>query len=160
MRGLVIGLVLLFASTSYAYCPLEDLVYGPQQRMEKRLYNFFKKHKVKRPDYYAQLLSYYPMSDRNRFVLAAILIPESRGTAKAINKVSGARGAWQVMPFWKKKLNVRGSLLDPVVNLHAASKVYNIHLKEARYNEYQAIADYSGRTKGYAKKVINLIKEI
>jgi soluble lytic murein transglycosylase-like protein len=128
--------------------------------MEKRLYSFFKKHEVRRPDYYAQLISCYPMPDRNKLVLAAILIPESRGRANSINKESGATGAWQVMPFWKKKLNVKGSLLDPIVNLHAASKVYNIHLKEARYNEYQAIADYSGRTKGYADKVLRLVKTI
>ena len=143
---------------------LEELVKAqliPQQpKIQKRLLSFFKQHKVQRPDYYASLLARHPMPESKKKIMAAIIVPESRGKANAVNPQSGATGVWQVMQAWKRRLGIKGSLKDPVVNLDAASRVFDIHYKEAKNNMHRTLVAYSGRTPGYATKVERLAATI
>lgn len=143
---------------------LEELVkaqYNPEPpSIQKRLFTFFKKHKVQRPGYYASLLTKHPMSESKKKIMAAIIVPESRGKADAVNKQSGSTGVWQVMQAWKRRLGIKGSLKDPVVNLDAASRVYDIHYKDARNDTRRALVAYSGRTPGYASNVLRLAATI
>jgi soluble lytic murein transglycosylase-like protein len=140
--------------------PLEELVRTQEvSKIEQRLYSFFKRHKVQRPRYYANLLARHPMPDAKKKIMAAMIVPESRGNTNAISR-KGAQGILQVMPFWKRILGIKGSLKDPVVNLDAASRVYDIHAKDAKYNQTKTLIAYSGRTPGYASKVLNLASSI
>ena len=159
IKRLTMVLVLVLATSAKAddsTLLLEKLVQNP---IETRLYSFFKRHKVRNPDFYAKLITYYPMPERKKKIMAAIIVPESRGRL-VVNRYSGATGPWQVMPFWKRQLKIKGNLLDPFTNLHAASRVYDIHTKEANYNERKTLIAYSGRTPGYADKVLGLVEQI
>lgn len=161
LKPLVVAVV-LFATAARAddsTVLLEQLI-EHQSTIEARLERFFIKHKVKKPQFYAKILSLHPMSERKKKIMAAILVPESRGDAKAINRYSGAAGTWQVMPFWKKRLGIKGSLLNPITNLHAASRVYDIHAKESKYNEVKTLLAYSGGANGYPEKVLRLVSSI
>jgi len=138
---------------------LEELVsYEPP--MQHRLYTFFKRNKVQRPEYYASLLARHPMLEAKKKIMAAIIVPESRGNCKAVNRRSGATGLCQIMPAWKKRLNIKGSLKDPVVNINAAIRIYDIHLKDAAGNHNKALYAYSGGIHKYSQRINRLIKEI
>ena len=161
LKPLVVAVV-LFATAARAddsTVLLEQLI-EHQSTIEARLERFFIKHQVKKPQFYAKILSLHPMSERKKKIMAAILVPESRGNAEAVNRYSGAAGPWQVMPSWKRKLNIKGSLLNPITNLQAASRVYDIHAKDAKYNERKTLAGYSGGAKGYPEKVLRLVETI
>ena len=136
---------------------LESLLQPPP--ITKRIERFLKKHKVKRPAFYARIISEHPMPDIQKKVMAAILVPESRGDANAVSP-AGATGAWQIMPGWKKKLSIKGSLKDPITNLNAAVRVYNIHAEEVNYHPRRTLIGYSGRTPGYADNVLRLVSSI
>jgi soluble lytic murein transglycosylase-like protein len=117
------------------------------------------RHKVKKPRYYAKLIAHSKHSVKEKKLAVAILIPESRGNEKATSPV-GAKGAWQVMPAWEKKLKIKGSLYDPAVCLDAAMRVWNIHLADAKGDVRVALNRYSGGTKGYVSKIEILLKEL
>ena len=141
---------------------LESLVFTKPVQMpsiQKRLYTFFKLHRVQRPDYYARLITQHPMPEHKKKIMAAIIVPESRGKADAVSS-KGAQGLLQVMPFWKKLLGIKGSLKDPAVNLDAASRVYDIHLKDAKGNQDKALYAYSGGSAWYPRKIKYLIAQI
>lgn len=114
---------------------------------------------MKNPKYYAKLIANSKHSERDKLIAAAILIPESRGDAKAVSS-EGAQGAWQVMPWWKKKLKISGSLFHPPTNLDAAMKVWNIHLREAKGDVRRALYAYSGGSNTYPDKVLRIVYEI
>lgn len=161
LKRLTLVVVLVLSTTAKAEegtLLLEQLV--KQDPIEQKLLKFLKKHRVKKPEFYAKILTLHPMPVRKKKIMAAIIVPESRGDANAVNRWSGAAGTWQVMPFWKRQLKIKGSLLDPVTNLHAASRVYDIHAKEVNYNERKTLEAYSGRTPGYADKVLELASQI
>jgi len=139
---------------------LEELVkYQPVPKIQTRLYSFFKKHKVKRPEFYASLLARYPMSEAKKKMLAAMIVPESRGNTNAVS-CKGAEGILQVMPSWKRRLGIKGSLKNPAVNLDAASRVYDIHLKDAKGNQDRALLAYSGGSSWYPRKIRTLVSQI
>jgi hypothetical protein len=138
---------------------LEQWVMYKKPNLRMRIATFLRKHKVKRPDFYASIIIKHPMPDRQKKMMASIIVPESRGNANAVSPV-GATGTWQVMPAWKKILKIKGNLKDPLVNLYAAVRVYNIHAKDAGYDEHKTLVYYSGRTPGYADKVQNLMASI
>jgi soluble lytic murein transglycosylase-like protein len=143
-----------------AYEPLEQLIrFTPNQLLELKLKRVLEHHKVQKPAYYAKLIAYSNLSLREKKLAAAIMVPESYGDAKATSSM-GAQGAWQVMPFWKKKLNIKGSLYHPPTCLDAAMKVWNIHLNDARGNERKALVAYSGGSNGYPDKVFNILRHI
>lgn len=127
---------------------LEQLV---KTDLQQRLIVFFKKHNVRKPEFHARLITSHDASERKKKALAVILTIESHGDANAVSS-EGAVGIFQVLPSWKRKLKIRGSLKDPRVNLDAASQVYDIH--------HQSFAEYSGYTSGYSKKANRLLKEI
>ena len=156
MKFLIVTLVLCMAHPAAAD-ELEDLV-QQQNRLERRLVDFLKRHKVRKPRFYAKIITAHPMPDRKKKVLAAILVPESRGDASAVSS-KGAEGPWQVMPAWKRILKIRGSLKDPVTCLNAAVKVYDIHLREAG-NERDALYGYSGGSRWYPGVINRLVAEI
>lgn len=160
LKRLTLAVVLVLSTTARAdegTLLLEQLV--KQDQIEKRLVVFFERHKVKRPIFYAKLISGSKLPLHKKKVMAAILVPETRG-ACVRNRWSGATGPWQVMPFWKKQLNIKGNLLDPVTNFHAATRVYDIHEKESKFNEHRTLVAYSGNTPGYADKVQALVRQI
>lgn len=139
---------------------LEDLVkLTPNEILELKIHKVLVKHKVKKPRYYAKLIAHSKHSVKEKKLAMAILIPESRGDEKVTSSV-GAKGAWQVMPAWKKKLKIKGSLYDPAVCLDAAMKVWNIHLIEAKGNTNNALRAYSGGSKNYVTKVQRYYNEI
>lgn len=141
---------------------LEELVKNQKitaPPIQQRLYSFFKRHKVQRPEFYASLLARHPMPEKKKKMMAAIIVPESRGNANAVSPV-GATGVWQVMPFWKRLLKIKGSLKDPVVNLDAASRVYDIHAKDAHGNQDRALYAYSGGSAWYPRKIRVLMAQI
>lgn len=156
MKFLIVILALCMAQPVSAD-ELEELV-RQQNSLERRLAEFLKKHKVRKPKFYAKIITAHPMPDRKKKVLAAILVPESRGDANAVSS-KGAQGPWQVMPVWKRILKIRGSLKDPVVCLNAAVKVYDAHLREAG-NEHGALYGYSGGSRWYPVVINKLVAEI
>ena len=157
-------LLLLFFTTTKAYSeddPLEQLVkMTPNQLLEVKIHQVLKKRKVMRPEYYAKLIAHSTYTVKEKKMAVALLGPESRGDAKARNRRSGASGAWQVMPAWKKRLKIRGSLFDPPVCLDAAMQVWNIHLADARGSDRAALVAYSGGAKGYPDKIFSIVKEL
>lgn len=156
MKFLIVILALCMAQPVSAD-ELEELV-RQQNSLERRLTEFLKKHKVRKPKFYAKIITAHPMPDRKKKVLAAILVPESRGDANAVSS-KGAQGPWQVMPVWKKILKIRGSLKDPVVCLNAAVRVYDVHLREAG-SEHGALYGYSGGSRWYPAVINKLVAEI
>ena len=129
------------------------------QPIQPRLYSFFKRNNVKRPEYFASLIAKHPMPNHKKKLIAAMLVVESHGDTKAVSR-KGAQGILQIMPFWKKVLKIKGSLKDPVVNLDAGSRVYDIHLKEANGNQRKGLIAYSGGSKWYPNKISDLVKQI
>lgn len=156
-------LLLFFTFTTTAYCeddPLEQLVkFSGNQLLEMKFHRVLKKRKVMRPDYYARLIAHSKHSVQEKHMAVALLIPESRGDAKATSSV-GAQGAWQVMPQWKKRLKIKGSLYDPPTCLDAAMQVWNIHLKDAKGSTRAALVAYSGNSRKYPEKIFNILKEL
>lgn len=126
--------------------------------MTARLTQFLKKHKVKRPAFYATLIDKRGRNAREKKRLAAKLVVESRGNAKAVSS-EGARGPWQVMPAWKRVLRIKGSLHDPIVNIEAAKRVWDIHLKEAG-SERRALVAFSGGAAWYPVRILRMMEEI
>ena len=140
--------------------PLEHVMKMTQNELlEVKIHQVLKKHKVLRPQYYAKLIAHREISVKEKYLATAILIPESGGDSKARSN-KGAQGAWQVMPMWKRMLNIKGSLYDPPTCLDAAIKVYNIHLKESNGSVKHALIAYSGNAVGYAKKVMSIMREL
>jgi hypothetical protein len=154
--ALALGLVSISsnAQADASIDALEELV-RQDPVTHARLYQFFKKQKVKYPVYYAKLLT----GHKKAKIMASILVVESHGDNKAVSS-AGAVGPFQVMPFWKKTLKIKGSLHNPAINLHAASRVYDIYLKDAGGNHNKALYAYSGGSTWYPRKINNLIKEI
>ena len=70
----------------------------------------------------------------------------------------------QVMPAWIPHLAHLGirskkDLLDPEKNILAGCYVLKVHLREESHSLPKALNSYSGRSKGYAEKVLtNLAK--
>lgn len=122
---------------------------------KKRLEVFFKKHKVKRPTFYAGLITDRIKSHQHRKVMAAILVPETRGRANLVSK-EGAVGPWQLHPYWFKRY---GRAADPASNLKACYAVFLLHLEEEG-NLRGALRSYSGRSARYPNKVQLLMREI
>lgn len=162
MRIVLVFVLLLFASK--VYCeedPLEQLVrITPNEVLEIKIAYVLKARKVARPAYYAKLIAHSGYTVEEKKMAAALLIPESQGKATARNRISGASGAWQVLPGWKKILKIRGSLFDPPICFHAAMKVWNIHLKDAKGNTRAALVAYSGNARGYPDKIFDILKAL
>lgn len=148
MRILLVLLLMMIPCTVSA---------SPQ--LEYQIYKVYQKQKVKNPKYYAKLIANSKHSERDKLIAAAILIPESRGDAKAVSS-EGAQGAWQVMPWWKKRLKISGSLFHPPTNLDVAMKVWNIHLREAKGDVRRALTLYSGGSTKYPEKIVRIMYEI
>lgn len=160
LKSLLITIILLSMPLQLKADPLEDLVkLTPNEILELKIHGMLIKHKVKKPRYYAKLIAHSKHSVKEKKLAVAILIPESRGDEKATSSV-GAQGAWQVMPAWKSKLKIQGSLYDPAVCLDAAMRVFNIHLAEAKGNTNNALRAYSGGSKNYVAKVQRYYDEI
>lgn len=121
-----------------------------------RLESFFKKHKVKRPAFYAGLITDEIKDHRHRKVMAAILVPETRGRAHLVSK-EGAVGPWQLHPYWFKRF---GRAKDPAKNLKACYAVFLLHLEEEDGNLRRALRSYSGNCARYPTKVQSLMREI
>lgn len=121
----------------------------------QRLDAFFKRHKVVKSEYYASLITTRIKSNRHRKVMAALLIPETRGRAHLISS-EGAVGPWQLHPYW---FNRFGRARRPADNLVACYSVFLIHLEETG-SLRGALRDYSGKKRGYADRVLSLMKEI
>lgn len=121
----------------------------------QRLEAFFRKHKVVKPAYYATLIVRKIDKPRHRKVMAAILIPETRGRAHLVSS-EGAVGPWQLHPCWFSRY---GRARRPANNLEACYDVFLVHLEESG-SLYQALTAYAGGSKWYASKVIKLMKEI
>lgn len=156
----LIIMLLLLCVPSHAYEPLEQLVQiTPDQLLEMKITRVLKKHKVVRPEYYANLIAHSKYTVKEKKLAVAILVPESRGVATATS-CKGAQGPWQVMPGWKKKLKIKGSLYHPPTCLDAAIRVWNIHLKDAKGSERKALVAYSGNAKGYPDKVFNILQAL
>lgn len=157
-----IFLIILLLSTP-AFCeedPLEQMLrITPEQLLEMKIHRVLKSRKVQRPEYYANLIAHSSLTVKEKKMATALLVPESRGNAKATSS-KGAQGAWQVMPGWKKRLGIKGSLYDPPVCLDAAMKVYRIHLKDAKGNERLALVAYSGNSTGYPEKIQTILRAL
>lgn len=169
MQVAIIVLALAFASPTAATTVkntneelivlLEDQVkvtYPIVSPLKKRLTAFFIRHKVKRPAYYASLLlEEETMTDWERKLFAAMLVPETRGDHTAVSS-EGAVGPWQQHPFWFKRF---GKAVHPKKNLTVCLEIYRIHRKEAG-TVSRALVDYSGGSSWYPTKVKGLMREI
>jgi hypothetical protein len=157
----VMLIVLLLCKSVYAEDPLEDLVrIKPNDLLEMKIQRVLKARKVVRPDYYAKLIAHSTYTVQEKKMAVALLVPESRGDARAVNYNRTCFGPWQVNKGWKKKLGIKGSLFDPPVCLDAAIKVWNIHLNDAKGSRQRAIAAYSGGAKGYVAKIENILRSL
>lgn len=157
-------LLLFFTLTTTAQSeddPLEQLVkITPNQLLEMKIHRVLKKRKVQRPEYYAKLIAHSKYSVQEKKMAVALLVPESRGNARAVNYNGTCLGAWQVNKGWMRKLKLKGSLFDPPVCLDAAMKVWNIHLKDARGSNRAARVAYSGGARGYVEKTDRILREL
>lgn len=160
IKFLLLIMLLLFTTTT-AHSeddPLEQLVkMTPNELLEVKIHQVLKKRKVMRPQYYAKLIAHSNYTVTEKKMAVALLVPESRGDANAVNYNKTCFGAWQVNKGWKKKLGIKGSLFDPPVCLEAAMKVWNIHLKDGRGQRRAALVAYSGGAKGYVAKIENVL---
>ena len=157
-------LVMLLLCTTTAHCaddPLEQLVkLTPNELLEVKIHQVLKKRKVMRPQYYAKLIAHSNYTVKEKHMAVALLVPESRGDAKAVNYNGTCLGAWQVNKGWKRKLKIKGSLFDPPTCLHAAMQVWNIHLKDAKGSNRAALVAYSGGARGYINKIESVLKAL
>jgi hypothetical protein len=154
MIKILLIMLLLCTTAQCADDPLEQLVkMTPNELLEVKIHQVLKKRKVMRPNYYAKLIAHSNYTVKEKKMAAALLVPESRGNAKAVNYNGTCFGAWQVNRQWKKKLGIKGSLFDPPVCLDAAMKVWNIHLNDARGSNRAALVAYSGGAKDYVAKI-------
>jgi hypothetical protein len=177
MIQLLVMLLLFTATTAYSEDdPLEQLVQTQNlslfselesltmltsdELLEVKIHQVLKKRKVMRPQYYAKLIAHSKYTMKEKHMAVALLVPESRGNAKAVNYNGTCFGAWQVNKGWKKKLGIKGSLFDPPVCLDAAIQVWNIHLKDARGSNRAALVAYSGGAKGYVDKIAGILNEL
>lgn len=92
------------------------------------------------------------------YLVMAIITTESHWKTNAISN-AGALGLMQVMPEWIPKLNHLGihskkDLLNPEKNISAGCHVLKVHLSESSNSLPKALEAYSGKAKGYTKKVL------
>lgn len=157
-------LIMLLLCTTNAQCtddPLEQLVkMTPNELLEVKIHQVLKKRKVMRPQYYAKLIAHSNYTVKEKKMAVALLVPESKGDAKAVNYNKTCFGAWQVNKGWKKKLRIKGSLFDPPVCLDAAMKVWNIHLTDARGSSRAALVAYSGGARNYVEMIESTLRAL
>lgn len=127
-----------------------------------KIKTFLKNKEVLNYEFYGELICNYFDNWDDRKLFASILVIESHGKTRAKSK-KGARGPWQIMPFWKAVLKIPGSLYNPEVNIKYAEKVLDIHTYEANgklWGHKGGLYRYSGKSKHYAKKIHKLMNEI
>jgi len=158
-----------FQKVYYSYFPsLQNQDKNQNQEEEDDIYErskiktFLKKKEVKKSEFYGDLICNHLDNWDDRKLFASILVTESNGESGAVSE-KGAKGPWQVMPFWKKVLKIPGSLHNPEVNLKYAKKVLKIHTEEANGNLWGrkgGLYRYSGKSTSYPKKISKLMNEI
>lgn len=123
--------------------------------LKERIEKFLVRYQVRYPAYYAEILDKEKMSDAERKLFAAILVPETRGRINAVSS-EGAVGPWQQHPCWFKRY---GKARDPRRNLQVCLDIYRIHRKEEKTSD-KALLAYSGGSQWYPKKIRRLVAEI
>lgn len=131
------------------------VTYPTKPCLKTRLTAFFIKHSVHHPTYYADIIMKEDMTNAERKLFAAILVPETRGKVNAVSS-EGAVGPWQQHPFWFKRF---GKATHPKKNLSVCLKIYRIHREESK-NVSEALLAYSGGSRWYPRKVKALMSEI
>jgi hypothetical protein len=87
-------------------------------------------------------------------LLIAIMQKESSLRPKIQNRY-GAQGLMQVVRRWhREKLHASESLLDPAVYIRVGTDILEEYLASADGNLVNALAKYSGRARGYSKKIL------
>lgn len=128
-----------------------------------RIQRFLERKKVRRPKYYAKIITKKIHDKKTRDLFAAKLVVETRGQSNVVSS-KGAIGAWQVMPLWCKTLRVTvDDLRNPERNLDVALRVHKIHLSQASnrvWGHKGSVWRYGGGSDYYVKIVRENYEEV
>ncbi|MDD2486777.1 MAG: lytic transglycosylase domain-containing protein [Candidatus Gracilibacteria bacterium] len=128
----------------------------------KKILAFLQRKKVRSPEMYTHIIFEEVKDWHDQKVFASLLVPESGGDPNAVS-CKGAKGPWQIMPFWQSILKIKGSLFDPRTNLRYAKRILNIHTQEAKgrmFKKKGGLWRYSGGSDWYPDKIQKLVNEI